>query len=332
MANNERVSQLLELFEVELQPNDIFLMTDTSQHESKKLEVGQLLLFIENNGTFYAYHAITADTASYVASSNIDGIVNVATIASSSISASWAQNAGLALWANTASWAQNAVMANVATAQTASYLLYSSTHGSASYAMNAKQADTASLAAKLFFNGQPNGTSSWSQTASVSISSSIASASWASVSSSFAQSASWASSSVVAQTASFFTNQASFIYRGPTFISPIQFYNSIASTSGWATFDCTLYVPAGTQVVILDYWVQSANTNILAFIYVRANSLSSQYVLGSFLSAGGGDNVSVGGQGSVPLDQTALPTLTFQYNVTEASEHAGTNIRLIGYY
>ena len=317
MANNERVSQLLELFEVELQPNDIFLMTDTSQHESKKLEVGQLLLFIENNGTFYAYHAITADTASYVASSNIDGIVGVAAIASSSISASWAQNA---------------VAANITNAQTASYLLYSPTNGTASYAINANTANTASLASKLFFNGQPNGTSSWSQTASVSISSSIASASWASVSSSFAQSASWASSSVVAQTASFFTNQASFIYRGPTFITPVQFYNSTSDTGGWATFDCTLYVPAGTQTVILDYWVQSANTNTLAFIYVRANSLSSQYVLGSFLSAGGGDNVSVGGQGSVPLDQTALPTLTFQYNVTEASEHAGTNIRLIGYY
>ena len=38
------------------------------------------------------------------------------------------------------------------------------------------------------------------------------------------------------------------------------------------TFDCSPYVPAGTQTVILDGWVINNNTNTAGFIYIRSKS------------------------------------------------------------
>ena len=81
---NERVSQLNQLLESEIQANDVFLVTDTSQKESKKLQIVDVVTYVQTNGTFNAVHSSVADTASYIKASNIDGleianVVNVAT-------------------------------------------------------------------------------------------------------------------------------------------------------------------------------------------------------------------------------------------------------------
>ena len=335
MANNERVSQLLELYATDLQSNDIFLVTDLSQHESKKLEVGQLLTFIENSGSFFAYAAASAASASYVRGSNVDGIVSIANFASQSISTSYAIQASNSFNANSASWALFALTTagSVVNSQTASFLQYSGTpNGTASYSQHSLTSDTAATAFNLYYSGIPNGTASFAISASAILTASYAFSSSACNSSSFAVSASITTSASYAQTSSYFSNQASFVYKGPTFITPITVLpHTTTITAG--TFDCTSIVPAGTQVVILDGWVENHNTNVASFIYIRANSLSPYYVLTSYESSGGGDGVCNGGQGSFPLDQTSLPTLTFQYSVTGVSSPVqGANIRLIGYY
>lgn len=164
MANNERVSQLIELFAADLKSEDIFLVTDMSQRESKKLELGQLLLFFENSGSFNAFNATNADTASYVAAGNVDGVVAAANVASQSISSSWAFRAISSSYADDASTASYATWCATSTvnADTASFLKYLGTpNGTASYAVRGALADNASSAFSLFYNGTPNGTASW---------------------------------------------------------------------------------------------------------------------------------------------------------------------------
>lgn len=182
MATNERVSQLLELFATDIQSEDLLLITDMSQRESKKVEIGQLLLFIENSGSFEAFNAAHADTASFILAQNINGTVAVSQIASSSISSSFSSVAVSSSNAVTASFALVAgiSLTNTTLADTASFLQYSGTpNGTASYAVNANTSNTSTTAFNLFFNGQPNGTASWAvnssnaNSASTTISSSI---------------------------------------------------------------------------------------------------------------------------------------------------------------
>jgi len=169
MPNNERVSQLIELFAADLHSEDLFLVTDMSQRESKKLEMGQLLLFIENSGSFNAFNANFAATASYVAGGNVDGMVDVANISSQSLSASWAAVALSSSYATTASFATFALstLTGVTSADTASFLKYTGVpNGTASYAIKAAASDTTTTAFNLFYNGTPNGTASWAVRAS----------------------------------------------------------------------------------------------------------------------------------------------------------------------
>ena len=331
-SNNERVTQLLQLYATEIQLGDVFLVTDISQHESKQLQIGQLLLYIENSGSFNAINAITAATASYVAAYNVSGIVASASSAANAISASWANFAGSGSWAATASWANFASTMIATNAQTASYLRYAGfVNGTSSYALKSNVSNISSQSLTLFFNGQPNGTASWAQSASVAISSSYALSSSFAPSSSVSISSSYAVSSSNAITASYCNSN---LYTGPTFISPVTVYNSTAATTGvggWATFNCTTHLPAGVypKVILLDYWLTSDTTVTQGYIYVRPNSSTAySYTLASYI-AGSTDYTTAGGQASCPLDP--LGSLTFQYNVTQATSN-GTTIRFIGYY
>ena len=173
MPNNEKVSSLLELFATDVESRDIFLVTDMSQRESKKLEVGQLLLFIENSGSFLAYDSFHAATASYILASGIDGVVAVAANASHSISSSWTSFGVSSSYANTSSFAFFASSSANNNADTASFLKYTGTpNGTASYSMNSLAADSSTTAYNLFYNGLPNGTASLAISASNVISSS----------------------------------------------------------------------------------------------------------------------------------------------------------------
>lgn len=165
MANNETVSQLIELLASAIQTEDLLLLTDISQKESKKMTVGQFITYIQSSGSFHAYLADNANTSSYISSLNIDGDVLVALIASQSISSSWANISISSSYAKTASYAANTLtsVTDATNADTASFLLYTGTpNGTSSYAIKSNTSDTASLAFNLFYNGYPNGTSSYS--------------------------------------------------------------------------------------------------------------------------------------------------------------------------
>ncbi len=150
---NERVSQLNELLAAELQTNDLFLITDMSLKESKKMELSQLILFLQNSASFNAVHAIYSDSASYVPGSGVDGIVRSASYAVWADTASYALNAGHVI---SASYADKSHLSD-----SASWAPATSIPTTASYALRSGYADIAGVAYFLFYNGQPNGTASW---------------------------------------------------------------------------------------------------------------------------------------------------------------------------
>jgi hypothetical protein len=287
MANNERVSQLVQLLASEIQSNDVFLVTDTSQHQSKQLQVAQLLQYIESSGSFNAYHATVADTASYVQSTNIDGIVAEASLSTQSLSASnaaFAISSSLAQLALTASYSNFCVTSTVFS-QTSSFLSYSGVpNGTASYAINAGIAATANTALNLFYNGTANGTASFAITASNAITASSAITASNAVSASFATSTPNANLASFAISASFASNTniaynantASYVTqtsRGPFFISPVIIASS-TNTVPWQIYDATPYVPSGTQVIILDAFASNGTTNTPGFVEISPASAS----------------------------------------------------------
>ena len=158
---NERVSQLIELSANELQTNDLFLITDMSLKESKKLELSSLITFLQYSASWNAVHAIYSDSASYVPALGVDGTVRSASnaiwainsghsiIADSCVSASWADRSG---HADSASWAPPPVIGVTS-----------------SYALRAGLSDYAGTAYFLYYNGQPNGTASWAISSSFAL-------------------------------------------------------------------------------------------------------------------------------------------------------------------
>jgi hypothetical protein len=331
-SNNEKVSDLLELYATDIQSNDILLSTDMSVRESKKLEIGQLLLFIESSGSFFAYDSTHAGTASYILASGISGIVSAASNASQSISSSWANTAVSSSYSATSSLAILALASLNNNAITASFLQYSAIpNGTASYSITSLNANAATTAYSLYYNGQPNGTASWAVSASnvVSTSYSVASSNsntasfaFSSITSAFASNSTSASISLQSnqsQTASYLVNN------GPKFIVPVVVFSSVNFVP-FTTFDCSPYVPTGTQTVILDGWSTNANTNTAGFIYIRSSGVGQTYILTSYKSGGGGDANSMGGQGCFPTSAS-----TFQYSFSQAAD-GGTTLRLIGYY
>ena len=330
MPNNEKVSSLLELFATDVESRDIFLVTDMSQRESKKLEVGQLLLFIENSGSFLAYDSFHAATASYILASGIDGVVAVAANASHSISSSWTSFGVSSSYANTSSFAFFASSSANNNADTASFLKYTGTpNGTASYSMNSLAADSSTTAYNLFYNGLPNGTASLAISASNVISSSYSVTASNSNTSSFSLLASSAVSSlsasnsilsIMAQTASYLINN------GPQFLTtPVAIYNSSLATSGFVTIDVSAYIPHTATTVILQYAIFNHSNDSAGFIYIRKNSLSTQYTLASYQQAGA--YVGWAGQGMFPVFNQS-----FQYSVTDGSIDGVISIKLIGYY
>lgn len=182
---NERVSQLNALLANDVQTNDIVFVTDTSQKESKKLEMGQLLLFLESSGSFNGAHATQADTASYILGSNVSGLVisasfaikaglsNTASFATQALTASNATTASFSLsnatfaTVTSASWASSSLSSSLS--QATRFLIFSANNGTASYAMNAAVAATTTtvLSASYAFTSSVSISSSFATTASV---------------------------------------------------------------------------------------------------------------------------------------------------------------------
>ena len=251
MANNERVSQLIGLSASDLQTEDILLITDMSQKESKKLELGQMLLFIESSGSFIAYTSLQADTASYISVNNIDGIVPVALVASQSISASFATRAMSSSYATNTSTSSYSAFCNISitNSDTASYLKYSGNpNGTASYALNALASDVSTNSQFLIYTGGNNGTSSYAINAR---SSSYAVTSSYAVISSYAESASYligdynpikAWAQVTFSTTGASANEFPELYMNFN-ISDIRFLNDFTATDKWTQFGVNFINP-----------------------------------------------------------------------------------------
>ena len=243
MANNERVSQLIELYATDLQSNDIFLVTDMSVRESKKLELGQLMLFIENSGSFLAYNSLHADTASYILGSYVDGPVNLSLVSSQSISSSWADNCLSSSKAQSSSYADFAKTVGAITtiADSASFLIYSATNGTASHAMLSETANVAVVANSLYWvPGSQNGTDSWAMSSSFNNSSSYASSSTISNTASYVQSSSYAS------TASYASNVVN-VYQ------PVKAWGQIT----WSAANSALPVLGVSYNIASIQWLQT---------------------------------------------------------------------------
>ncbi len=176
-SENKRVSQLVELTAGEVEFDDMLLIIDATARESKRISALSLSEWLNGSASIYAYNAITADTASYIIGTNIDGLVNSSSNAVSSsnslfslvssqsfnsISSSYSQTASFALngvnntnnsssWASSsisASYSKNAFSSNYSV--TTSYLIFSPNNGTSSYSINSQYtnhtvtADTAS--------------------------------------------------------------------------------------------------------------------------------------------------------------------------------------------
>jgi ethanolamine utilization microcompartment shell protein EutS len=120
---------------------------------------------------------------------------------------------------------------------------------------------------------------------------------------------------------------------GPVFINPILVDDS--SRSGqyftmWKTFSTNILRNA--KAVILEYNAAMNGPDegtIDAYIKIRKDSRSREYILARGRSASDGDNVAWGGQGIFPIDPD---NGSFQYIVQQPGFSYGWEIRLIGYY
>ena len=199
---NMRVSELVQITVPEMVAGDLLLISDITANQSKKLAISDLGTFLIENGLLTgsfngtASYAMVAATASYVLPGS----------ASYAPTASWALNVNTASYALTAKSSSNAVTSSYVV--TASYALFASVQSvfSASFAGNAQ---TASF---LFFS-PTNGTASaaitasyalkTSPTASFAITASYVLGLVTQVSASYAQVAAVANSASYAQTSSY---------------------------------------------------------------------------------------------------------------------------------
>lgn len=161
---NKKISQLNTLTGVEVTSNDVFCIVDTSAIETKKITAAQLASFLSISGSVWAYHAIVADSASFIYGSNVYGAVGSATLTTTS---SFSLKAQTTIAATSASFASNAHTSSYVPVQdqakTASFLTYNpaESNGTASYAVAAYLSRLATSSSFLVYNvGVNNGTSS----------------------------------------------------------------------------------------------------------------------------------------------------------------------------
>lgn len=196
---NEKVSQMVSLTAAEVASDDLFLIVDTSAKESKKINVSDVLAYLEATGSFMAAHATLADTASFIQGTGVFGQVASASLSQTSVSASHALRADNAITAAFA-LAGGSGTGGTTIVTGSTYPITASSATSASYAVNSTFASSSNVALSLKYTGGNNGTASYSITSSNAITSSYA------FNASTSDSASNALSSNTAVTASFALN------------------------------------------------------------------------------------------------------------------------------
>jgi len=168
LIGNKKVSQLLPLNPGEVAPDDLLLIIDSSQRESKHIYTSDFAGWLNASGSVFAIRALLADTASFVDGNSVFGPVVSAAFASNATSASWANNSYHADYADSASVSQTASFALNASGLSisSSYLIYAGfPNGTSSFALNVGAANTANTAAFLLYYGGNNGTASYAMLA-----------------------------------------------------------------------------------------------------------------------------------------------------------------------
>jgi hypothetical protein len=198
---NKRVSELTQITTGELNSADLFLLSDVSAQESKKLTLGDLNTYILTGGNLtgsffgtasWSQNAVSASFANNVPSASYASTASFALnggTGGSAVSSSWASQSLSASYAQTASFVSvaNAATASFATsskfADSASFLIYTGgNNGTIANAINAVSATSATSAsysltsttASYSFSSSVSDTSSLSVTASNSVTASFA--------------------------------------------------------------------------------------------------------------------------------------------------------------
>ena len=159
---NERVSQLNELAAGNIAVDDVFLVTDTSARESKRVTADDLSKYVVNSASFTVDFATTADTASFIEPGNV-GLISSSSYSISSSRAGSSANSDVATTASYASFADS-VVGTISNSDTASFLSYTEgdNNGTASNARTASLAFTSTSSSFIVYTGAANGTSSYS--------------------------------------------------------------------------------------------------------------------------------------------------------------------------
>lgn len=313
-TENKRVSQLVELTANEVQPADLFLIIDTTAQESKRIQASELSTWLNLSGSNFVPNAINAQTASFVLGSNVFGSVNssnTATSASTALlsnqaaSATSASNALSASYALTASFALNGGGQSVS----ASFLNYSGVpNGTASYAVNAANANASQTSNFLSYFGGNNGTASYAiTTQNVSHATTADTASFFNNITSIVASASYA---INASTAAFVTNANTAAF--------LQYSGIPNGTASYALAAGSIGGTLSDYGLVLAY-EQSPSASIIDTVIVSSSLATPQQTdieaVGSFILSFTSSNIT-----NYSLSLVSLNRLTGETVVLDSSK------------
>jgi hypothetical protein len=220
---NKRVSELTQISTGDLNSSDLFLLSDVSANESKKLTLGDLNTYILTGGnltgSFYG-------TASWANNAQTASVAVQATTASYALTASFALNGGTGGAAVSASFASASISASYA--RTASFVSVANA-ATASFATSSRFADSASF---VIYTGGNNGTIANAINAVSANTSTSASFASTATTASYALSSSIASTALTATTATT-ANTASYALFAQT--ASVGITTNVQASASWAS-------------------------------------------------------------------------------------------------
>lgn len=220
---NKRVSELTQITAAELTSADLFLLSDVSARQSKKLTLADLNAFILTGGNLTAS---IYGTASWANNAQTSSVAVTAISASYSQTASFALNGGTNGAAISASWASQSLSASYA--QTASFV-FTSNAQTASFATSSLFASSASF---LIFTGGNNGTAFNAINAQTATTATTASFASTARTSSFANTASYANTTSFAVAA---TNADTASIAQFAFTASLGIVTTVQASASWAS-------------------------------------------------------------------------------------------------
>lgn len=244
---NKRVSELTQITTGELNSADLFLLSDVSAQESKKLTLSDLNSYILSGGNLTGSFF---GTASWALNSVSSSFANNVPSASFATTASFALNGGTNATAVSASWASASLSSSYAA--TASFVSVANA-ATASFATSSRFSDSASF---LIYTGGNNGTAFNAINATNATNATSASTSLLSVSASLAVSASFA------------TNASSSVN------------STNAVSASYSLFAATASVGIITSVQVSASWAsQSLSSSTADFALEALTAITASYVL-----------------------------------------------------